>query len=71
MLREVDIVECYNCGNPDADEACARCDNWICEQCLREHEGELVCPPCYELIHEEMEDFELSDINEVEEGEPN
>lgn len=57
-------MECYNCGNPDADETCARCESWICEECVREHEGELVCPPCYEMIHEEMEDIELSDVGE-------
>ena len=60
-------MECYNCGNPDADETCARCDSWICEQCVREHEGELVCPPCYETIHEEMGDVELSDVDGEEE----
>ena len=61
-------MECYNCGSRDADETCARCDSWICEQCVREHEGELVCPPCYEMIHEAMEDVELSDVDGEEEG---
>lgn len=60
-------MECYSCGNHDADESCARCDNWICEECVREHEGELVCPQCYELIHEESGDLEVSDLSETEE----
>lgn len=64
-------MECYSCGNPDADESCSRCDNWICEQCVREHESELMCPQCYELLHEELDDVELSDLNEVGEEEFN
>ena len=64
-------MDCYSCGNPDADERCGRCDNWICDECVREHEGEFVCPPCYEMIHEETDNVELSDVAEVEEEEIN
>lgn len=61
-------MECELCGSTDADETCARCEKAICQDCVREHEGQFVCPECYEIIYEEgMEDFELSDTAESEE----
>jgi hypothetical protein len=61
-------MECEYCGNTDADETCARCDKWICQECMREHEGEFVCPECYEIIYEEgIEGYELSDTGDSEE----
>jgi len=61
-------MECELCGNTDADETCARCDKLICQDCVREHEGEFVCPECYEIIYEEgMDGYELSDTADSEE----